>query len=79
MNTNWFPRAGTVVLETIYMSSPETLGDSRVGVCACSVSLTKSTRYEEDEEDISFMRIHRAGVAQPLDSALSQCKLRIDR
>jgi hypothetical protein len=60
VNTSCFPRAGTVVLEALYRSRPSALGDPRVGDRACSDSLTKRSRDEEEkeeaeEEDVSIM------------------------
>ena len=76
MNINSFALAGTVVLESLYKSSPEASGDPSVGDRACSVFFTKRSREEQDdEEDIFFMCIDSG--SRFLDS--SQCKLRIDR
>jgi len=51
VDTSFFPRAGAVVLEALYRSRPEALGDARVGDRVCSDSLTKHSRDEEEKEE----------------------------
>ena len=69
-----FPLARTVVLEALNKSSPTALGDPRVGDRACSVSLTKRSRGEDDDENI-FLFVNTSSV----DLNSFQYKLRTDR